>query len=123
MALFPQEQEWRVVESLEADFAEFKGTQFQLKVHEKEIQLITEVRDTGWLPYGSRPSLEPLSLRAQWRSANMPGGAVRWTSVDCQGMGGGLQQRHGCGRPPHHRLLAKAALSERDRLLCGVMSY
>jgi hypothetical protein len=52
-----------VVESLEADFAEFKEAQFQLKVHEKEIQLITEVRDAGYLPQPSK-SIKPLSLRA-----------------------------------------------------------
>jgi hypothetical protein len=39
-----QEQEWHVVESLKDDIAELKETQFQVKVHEKEIQLITEVR-------------------------------------------------------------------------------
>jgi len=41
-----QEQEWHVVESLKDDIAELKETQFQVKVHEKEIQLITEVRST-----------------------------------------------------------------------------
>lgn len=33
-----------MVESLKDDIAELKETQFQVKVHEKEIQLITEVR-------------------------------------------------------------------------------
>lgn len=35
-----------MVESLKDDIAELKETQFQVKVHEKEIQLITEVRST-----------------------------------------------------------------------------
>jgi hypothetical protein len=42
--VFGQEQEWHVVETLKDDIAELKEAQFQVKVHEKEIQLITEVR-------------------------------------------------------------------------------
>lgn len=43
-----EEQEWHVVESLKDDIAELKETQFQVKVHEKEIQLITELIANGW---------------------------------------------------------------------------